>query len=161
MINRFQHTIDVLQKSQRDNTFPYELEKSGVKISVFENVFSPKYFGDSQWVADNLPLAVDVREKKCLEIGTGTGLIAIKLAQAGALKVTATDIVENTLNNAKFNVEQNNLSQIIDLKLGDVFEPVKDKKFDIIFWNIPFTDCADDFFCEMQKNHLDNWIKSC
>ena len=140
-----QHTVEVLKKSQIENTFPYDVETLGVSITVFENVFSPKYFGDSEWIADHLPKTVDVKDKNVLEIGTGTGLIAIKLVHAGAKKVVATDIVEHTLNNARFNVEKLGLSDAIELRLGDAFEPVKKDKFDVIYWNIPFTYVDDAF----------------
>ena len=73
---------ELLEVSQKGMSFPYEVEKSGIKISVFKNVFSPFFFGDSEYFADNLfsiP-GLNVKEKNILEIGTGTGLIALKFA---------------------------------------------------------------------------------
>jgi len=133
------NTFNVLEKSQQEAVFPYEIEKLGVKISVFKNVFSPKYFIDADYFVENL-LNIDglnIKGSRFLEIGTGTGLIAIKMAQAGAI-VTATDINPDAVQNAQFNVDKNNLSQTITVRQGDIFDAVPGEKFDIIFWNIPF-----------------------
>ena len=133
------NTFNVLEKSQQEAAFPYEVEKLGIKISVFENVFSPKYFIDADYFVENL-LNIDglnIKGSKFLEIGTGTGIIAIKMAQAGA-KVTATDINPDAVKNAEFNVNKINMSQMVTIKYGDIFGAVPGERFDIIFWNVPF-----------------------
>jgi methylase of polypeptide subunit release factors len=82
----------------------------------------------------------DVEGLKVLEIGTGTGLIALTIALKKAEKVVATDINPNAISNARHNVKKHNMESIIELVDGDIFVPFrKDKpKFDLIFWNIPF-----------------------
>lgn len=138
-----EHTIQVLKQSQTEE-FPYEVEKSGLKIAVFENVFSPKYFDDSELAADGIPTVIDVKGKTFLEIGAGTGLVAVKMATLGA-RVTATDINESAIENIKFNADKNNVK--IDVVYSDIFSGLSGKKFDVIFWNIPFS-FSDDEFCK-------------
>ncbi len=143
MQTKAEHTIAVLEKSQTEQ-FPYEIEKSGIKIDVFENVFSPKYFDDSELAADCIPAVIDIANKTFLEIGAGTGLVSVKMATLGAT-VTATDINPSAIENIKHNAQKNNVH--INVLPSDIFDNLGDRKFDIIFWNIPFS-FADDQMCQ-------------
>lgn len=109
-------------------------------FQVFPNVFSPCYSSDTVWFAEKiLPF---VKNKKFLEIGSGTGVIACLASIHGASRVFATDInpsaIENIFSNAKLH------SLDIQIKKGSVFEPIPvEEKFDVIFWNHPFY-CDDN-----------------
>lgn len=71
-----------------------------------------------------------------LDLATGSGIIALFCAEK-AKKVIATDINPKALNYAKFNAILNGLEKKIEFRLGDLFEPVKGEKFDLIIWNGP------------------------
>jgi len=74
-----------------------------------------------------------------LDIGTGSGFIAILSAYKGADKVVAIDINPDAINNAKTNVERHQFSSIIDVRLSDMFEKVRaDEEFDVVTVNLPF-----------------------
>jgi release factor glutamine methyltransferase len=107
---------------------------AGLKLQVFPGVFHPRYFGSSSVLADfvqSLPL----REKSFLEIGCGSGIVALCAARAGA-SVTAVDInpeaVRCTAENAALNALR------VDARVSDVFSAVGELKFDVIAWNPPF-----------------------
>ena len=70
-----------------------------------------------------------------LEIGTGTGIVAISLALNGS-KVTATDINSKAIDLATNNAKKNNVS--IEFLLGNQFEPISNRKFDNIVCNPPY-----------------------
>ncbi len=125
----------LLDKSQEFDNDSYSVIKSGLDIDVFKNVFSPGYFDDSEYFANQIQT---VEGLSVLEIGTGTGLIAIKLALGKARNVVATDINRDALKNAAHNVNYHKMQDIIDLRQGYIFQPVKGERFDIVFWNIPF-----------------------
>ena len=57
--------------------------------------------------------------------------------------VTATDINYNALELAEKNFKLNNIDTI-KLEFGDMFEPVKDKKFDVILFNTPYLPTDSD-----------------
>lgn len=71
-----------------------------------------------------------------LDLATGSGVIALLCADI-AKKVVATDINPKAINYAKFNAILNRLDHKIDFRLGNMFDPVKNLKFDLIIWNGP------------------------
>ncbi len=72
-----------------------------------------------------------------LDVGTGSGCIAVTLdKELKNINVTATDISEKALNVAINNNKQ--LGANVIFKLGDLFEPIKNKRFDVIVSNPPY-----------------------
>lgn len=147
---KLDHIKALLDNSQQFDGETYCVIKSGIKIDVFKNVFSPSYFDDSEYFANNIQ---SVRGLDVLEIGTGTGLIAIKLAIENAQKVVATDVNPDAVNNARHNVLKHNLQSKVDIRQGYIFQPVKGEKFDLIFWNIPFGYVDTDLKTEIGLCH--------
>lgn len=71
-----------------------------------------------------------------LDLGTGTGFYAIMLADKYK-KVVATDINKRAVRNARKNVIINDVEDKVELLQGDMFEPLEDKKFDLIVSSLP------------------------
>ncbi len=99
---------------------------------VAPGVYAPAE--DTFLIADNL----DVRAgEEVLEIGTGCGILAISAAKAGA-KVVATDSNPAAVACAKENAKLNGVGGKIDFRLGNLFEPVAWKAFDLVIFNPPY-----------------------
>src|SRR4051812_37004305 len=81
--------LGIYERMRAKAAHPYEEEYAGLRLMVTRGVYPPEFFDDSHWFAESL--IPHVRGKRLLEIGTGTGVIAILCAKAGA-HVTATDI---------------------------------------------------------------------
>ncbi len=79
-------------------------------------------------------LAIDVEEKKVLDMGSGTGVLAILASMKDADLVYAVDNDKWAHNNCLENIELNNLDNIIAIE-GDI-SSVKDEFFDIVLANI-------------------------
>lgn len=106
-----------------------KFEFRGKIFTVFPKVYYPAE--DSFLLAENLI----VRENdRVLDIGTGCGLQAIMAAEISK-HVIATDINPYAIENAKYNAHLNNVE--IETRLGDLFEPIKEK-FDLIIFNPPY-----------------------
>lgn len=84
-----------------------------------------------------------------LDIGTGTGAIAITLKkERPQWDITATDISNKALEVAKKNAKQ--LNAEVKFKQGDLFEAIAGKKFDVIVSNPPYI--AEEERCEMDES---------
>ncbi|MEH6619712.1 50S ribosomal protein L11 methyltransferase [Maribacter arcticus] len=79
-------------------------------------------------------LKLNVKDKTVLDMGSGTGVLAILTAMRGATKIDAIDIDNWCFLNAQENVIRNKMD-LISVYEGDV-ALLKDKKYDIIIANI-------------------------
>ena len=98
-----------------------------------------------------LMLKEDLDGKEILDIGTGSGCIAISLAKnLPNAKVSALDISKEALEVSKENAKSNNVD--IEFINADIFEYKSEKKYDIIVSNPPYVTESEKF--EMKKNVL-------
>ena len=79
-------------------------------------------------------LAMDLNAKTVLDMGCGTGVLAILAEQKKAIKILAVDIDDWAFENTLDNIVKNNCSKIEVLKGGA--ECIQNKKFDVIIANI-------------------------
>jgi tRNA1Val (adenine37-N6)-methyltransferase len=112
------------------------------------SIFQFKHFSIKQEVAavkvgtDAMLLGalIDLKEvSNCLEIGTGTGVIALMLAQQSAdLQVDALEIDTETAEEANFNVSNSSFNAQIRLHTRDVLDFPSDGKYELIVSNPPY-----------------------
>jgi methylase of polypeptide subunit release factors len=88
-----------------------------------------------------IKLAVPAKGR-ALDLGTGCGAVAILMAPT-ASEVVATDINPRAIEFARFNTGLNQVENV-DVRLGSLFEPIKDEKFDHIVSNPPFVISPND-----------------
>ena len=83
-----------------------------------------------------------------LDLGTGCGIQGV-LAAAYSDRVCSTDLNRRAEEFVVFNAHLNDVSNI-ECLIGDTFEPVKERTFDLILSNPPFfvTPSADQLYCE-------------
>jgi SAM-dependent methyltransferase len=81
-------------------------------------------------------LTVDRRAETALDLGTGSGALAL-LAARHAQRVVGVDLNPRALRLARVNATLNGIAGIEWLH-GDLFEPVGDEQFDLVIANPPF-----------------------
>jgi methylase of polypeptide subunit release factors len=92
--------------------------------------------------------AVRRHSHQTLDLGTGSGILSLGAARHSDT-VIATDITERAALFARFNARLNGVENI-EVLVGDLFEPVAGRTFDLILSNPPFfiTPQTDFVFCE-------------
>lgn len=78
--------------------------------------------------------------KTILDIGTGTGIIALMLAQKTQTIIDAIDIDEDSVSQAKQNISESKFAQRIDVRLISFQQYAKtiSKKFNLVVTNPPY-----------------------
>jgi release factor glutamine methyltransferase len=71
-----------------------------------------------------------------LDVGTGTGALAIAAARAGAAMVTAIDLSARSVITAWLNSRLHGVS--VSVRCGDLFAPVAGRRFDLVVTNPPY-----------------------
>jgi len=115
----------------------YRIRSIEVKIRLDRKVYLPS--AASICLARNLK---NVEGARVLDLGTGSGFLAILASKLGAREVIATDVSERALRAARENVALNVVKNV-DLRLGSLYEPVKGECFDLIVCNPPMTPSRD------------------
>ena len=106
-------------------------------LNTDDNVYNPAE--DSYLLADNLEINAG---QSVLEIGTGSGIVAMYASRLTD-RITVTDINFDACELARRNFEDNGIEGI-EILFGNMFEPVGNRKFDVILFNTPYLPTEDD-----------------
>jgi methylase of polypeptide subunit release factors len=126
-----------------DNLYPVKLaQRFGehqLELDVPEGVWNPTPHG--VFLGEAL-LSLDFTGAYVLELGTGCGIHAILLARRGATRMTLTEITEESLRNARHNLEKHDVSVPVEYIVADwtsVLAPgARTAPFDVLVTNPPF-----------------------
>ncbi len=105
----------------------------------FEIIITPKMsFGTGHHETTSMvmehQLTIDHANKKVLDVGTGTGILAVLASKLGASQISAFDIDEWSVENTIENVQLNNVSNV-SVRQGTIEDEPKDR-YDIVLANI-------------------------
>jgi release factor glutamine methyltransferase len=109
----------------------------GLSLLVLPQVLPPKLFRTGAYLARILSRELVPPGSHVLDMGTGSGVVSVVTA-AWASRVVAIDINPEAVQCAKTNAARNNLEGKVDVRHGDLFEPVGGETFDRIIFNPPF-----------------------
>ncbi|AJT63007.1 hypothetical protein T261_1321 [Streptomyces lydicus] len=106
---------------------------------LLDEVFAPVYSPSTGVGVDFLGLADDTPAEvgqSFLEVGTGTGVIAVLAALAGAERVVALDISPKAVHNAELNAGRHLVADRVRVLHSDLFDRLgPGERFDTIFWS--------------------------
>ncbi len=109
----------------------------GLPLLVTPSVFNPKVPRTGEFFAAHIDSRLVSRESEVLDMGTGSGVCAV-FAAHHARRVVAVDINPAAVRCAWINTLLNNVDHKIEVRHGDLFEPVRGEQFDLILFNPPF-----------------------
>ncbi len=139
----------------RTHTAPYSTDVMGLPILVLPNVWSPAYDWSSLFYVENFP---EVSGLDFLEVGCGTGVIAVFASRHGARSIVAVDVNPEAVRNTQLNFERFDV-QNAEAYVSDCFHNVHGL-FDVVTWNAPYhgskpvdileRGCADEDYRDMR-----------
>jgi len=107
----------------------------GRPILVSPDILNPVVFRSGEWFARSLAKLLPAAPGRLLDMGTGSGVCAVFAAQRG-YEVTAVDVNPEAVRFARINALMNRVE--VDLRQGDLFEPVRGERFEFVLFNPPF-----------------------
>lgn len=111
---------------------------AGFRLRVPPTVFHPRLFLASEYLADCID-RLDLRGKRVADMGTGTGILALAAARAGAAQVLAVDINPTAARAASENARLNGLDDRLWTVCSDLFSALAPRPlFDVIISNPPY-----------------------
>jgi release factor glutamine methyltransferase len=121
----------------KDRYDDFRLERvHGLPFMVTPSVFNPKVPRTGEFFAAQIGPALDCNWE-VLDMGTGSGVCAV-FAALHARRVVAVDINPAAVRCAAINTLLNGLDHKIEVRHGDLFEPVHGERFDLVLFNPPF-----------------------
>ncbi|MFH1202784.1 MAG: peptide chain release factor N(5)-glutamine methyltransferase [Candidatus Omnitrophota bacterium] len=143
---------EVIKRRSKGEPLQYILgntEFMGLEFKVSRSVFIPR--PETEILVEK---AIDLvrkskienRKLKILDIGTGSGCIAVSLAKyLTNIEITATDISKEALEIAQENALLNGVADKINFVLSDLFSSIElqETSYDIIISNPPYIKTAD------------------
>ena len=100
-----------------------EVKVAGLKLRVLPNVFNPALHFTSAFFSRHLKESGVVKAgSSVLDVGTGSGVLAITAALAGARSVIAVDINPAAVESARLNAAHNGVGAIVDVVRHDSIE---------------------------------------
>jgi methylase of polypeptide subunit release factors len=112
-------------------------EAGGFRLVVHPTVFHPRYFLSSEYFAQFIG-HLDLRGKRVVDVGTGSGILALAAARAGAESVIAADINPNAALTAAENARGNGVDDRVSALCSDLLSALAPRPlFDVILSSPP------------------------
>jgi release factor glutamine methyltransferase len=134
----FRNTVHYLShKFVLDRRSTRSVRAAGFRLAIYPTVFHPKLFLTSEFFARFLA-TIDLKGKHVADVGTGSGILALAAARAGAT-VVALDINPRAVNAAADNSRTNGLGNRVTAVRSDLMSALEPGfQFDVIISNPPF-----------------------
>lgn len=138
------------------------LRMNGLRLIIPAGVFPPHFLLSTRFMMDAMQTQ-DVRGKRLLELGAGSGALALVMARQGAL-VTAVDISPTAIDAITSNSLANNLS--LEVLPSDLFSALAGRTFDWILVNPPYypaqprSDAEHAWFCGPEFEYFEGFFEA-
>ncbi len=177
---KFIESFRIEKETIEDRNWNAEWEKSREVIRVSDKIIIKPTFKEYQAKQNEIVLTIDPKMSfgtgehqttklilrllenivkpgmKVLDVGSGTGILAITSVKLGALKAVAVDLDEVCLENCRENSTLNQVSNSVQILTGEI-EDVEENDFDLILANIQknvLLEIAEKIKSRLKKNGI-------
>ncbi|PKV86268.1 methyltransferase domain-containing protein [Streptomyces sp. TLI_146] len=127
-----------LLRADRPRTFTL----AGHEWDLLDGVFAPPFSASTGAAVELLGLSGPRQRPwrgSLLEVGCGTGVIAVRAALAGAGPVTALDINEQAVRNTEMNAHRHGVADRLTAVHSDLFDALEPgRSYDTVYWHSNF-----------------------
>jgi HemK-related putative methylase len=110
----------------------------GTPFVVLPSVFNPRWLRTGAFFASLIAESRLGAGAEVLDLGTGSGVCAV-FAARHARRVVAVDLNRAAVRCAALNARLNQLEDRLECLHGDLFAPLGAQRFDVVFFNPPFS----------------------
>ena len=104
-------------------------------LVVLPDVFNPKLLRSGAFLVSQIHRIPP--RARVLDLGSGSGACGIAAARRGC-QVVAVDINPSAVRCTRINALLNKVEHTVEIRQGDLFEPVANERFDVILFNPPY-----------------------
>ncbi|WP_269857883.1 class I SAM-dependent methyltransferase [Streptomyces sp. RPT161] len=138
-VRDYECSLERSRQALTNQNRPSTFSMYGRDWALLPNVFAPIYSPSTDTAMSLLGLTDSVvvpRTGSMLEIGCGTGIIAVSSALAGCDRVVASDINPEAVRNAELNAARHGVDRVVRTVHSDLFDGLdQGERFDTIFWS--------------------------
>ena len=136
LIRKTVHTLSYHLILKRERTTV--ARAAGFRLLVRPTVFHPRYFLTSEFLAGFVG-KLDLRGARVLDVGTGSGVLALAAARAGAASVVALDVNPHAARTAADNAHLNGLGRRVTAVCSNLLSALAPQPlFDVMLSNPPY-----------------------
>ncbi|MEU2620321.1 class I SAM-dependent methyltransferase [Streptomyces sp. NPDC007157] len=160
-IKSYLRSLERSRESMRPEHRPGVFSLRGREWDLLDTVFAPLHAGTTEIVLDLLGLTDPAGypwRGAFLEIGCGTGVVAVTAALAGCERVVASDIHADAVANAALNARRHGVSDRVRTVCSDLFEALPaGQRYDTIVWSSPYVRAPEDyrFAAPLERAYVD------
>lgn len=160
-VKSYLRSLERSRDSMRAEHRPGEFSLRGREWDLLDTVFAPLHAGTTEIVMDLLGLSDPVPHPwrgSFLEVGCGTGVVAVTAALAGCERVVACDINAEAVTNTVLNARRHGVADRVLTVHSDLFEALPaGQHFDTIVWSSPYVRAPEDyrFVTPLERAYVD------
>ncbi|MEV5433843.1 methyltransferase [Streptomyces sp. NPDC052701] len=145
-LRSYERSLNRSRQSRSRSDRPKEFRFADRDWTLLDEVFAPLYSPSTEVALGFLGLAdapAGGQSGSFLEIGCGSGVIAVLSALAGRTRVVAADINPRAVENTAVNADRHGVR--LRAVHSDLFSGVGDERFDTIFWSSNYVLAPEDY----------------
>jgi release factor glutamine methyltransferase len=141
-IQSHERSLERSRMARTDRDRPRSFTMRGREWDLLPDVFAPPYSPSTDAAMELLGFMEGTqipRQGSFLEIGCGTGIIAVSAALAGCERVLATDVNPYAVDNAARNALRHGVADRVRALHSDLFDAIDPaQRFDTVYWHSNF-----------------------